>query len=131
MKSMSFICLLLVICLLPLGSGCGSSDGVGCTANIVDGIVVSVVDAVTHAPIAAGAVGTIQDGSFTGTLSPFSFDASGNTIALAGAQERTGTYTVRIEKTGYMPYVMPNVTVTKNVCHVNTVALTAQLQPAP
>ena len=120
-------------CLLPLlalsVSGCGNADAFGCTADVRSGIVVEVYDSQTRAPIATGAVGTLQDGSYTETLMPFGYDIMGNLIGLGGAQERTGTYTVRIEKAGYAPWEMKNVRVTKNACHVNTTGLEADLQP--
>ena len=119
--------LFVLVCLLG-NFGCGGSgSNVGCTASVDNGIVVVVTDAQTHAPIAAGAVGTIQDGTYKETLRPFTLDASGNVISLAGAAERTGTYTVQITKAGYAPFEKQNVVVTRNVCHVNTVTIAAEL----
>ncbi len=40
----------------------------------------------------------------------------------------SGTYTVTILKPGYKPWTAAGVTVTKDVCHVRGVALTAMLQ---
>lgn len=108
--------------------GCGGFSGF-CTADIERGIEVSVYDAQTHAPIASGAVGTIQDGGYTETLTPAGGDLAGNLISIGGAQERPGTYTVNIGKTGYQTWVMQNVRVTKGDCHVNRVTLEADLQP--
>jgi hypothetical protein len=133
MKPFSFVCLFLLVSLISISSGCGSGDspgGVGCSANIVDGIVVHVIDAQTHANIATGATGTIQDGSYTETLRPTQLDGAGNTISLSGAPERTGAYTITIQKAGYQTFVLQNVVVTKNVCHVNTVTVDANLLPA-
>lgn len=134
MKSFSVVSLLVLVCLL-CNCGCGSSTdssgGIGCTANIVDGIVVKVYDARTHVPIAGSAVGKLRDGSYTETLRPFSFDASGTAISLSGAAERAGTYTVRIEKPGYTPFERQNVVVTRGICHVDVTTLTADLQPIP
>lgn len=88
MKSFFVGSLFVLVCLLGnFGCGSSSSSGVGCTASIDNGIVANVTDAQTHAPIAGGAVGTIQDGSYTETLRSFAFDASGNVLSLAGAQE--------------------------------------------
>ena len=123
---------LFVLACLSGNFGCGSSsDGFGCTANIDNGIVVTVTDARTHAPIATGAAGTILDGSYTEMLRPFSMDSSGNVLSLAGAPERAGTYTVRITRVGYLPFEKQNVVVTRNACHVNTVAVMAELQSIP
>lgn len=130
MKPLSLVSFLLLVCLL-FTYGCGSSDGFACSQNIVDGIVVSVVDAQTHASLAADAVVTIQDGSYTETLRPFSFDASGTVLSQAGAAERPGTYTVRVTRAGYTSFEKQNVVVTRNACHVNAVGVTAELQPAP
>ncbi|MCW3053957.1 MAG: hypothetical protein JWN14_3127 [Chthonomonadales bacterium] len=131
MKFNPFACLVLMVGLFVAGCGGGNDNSgpVGCSANIENGITVRVVDAVTNANIATGATGTIQDGSYTETLQPTAFDGAGNVLYMTGAPERTGTYTIRINKTGYAPFVLQNVTVTKNVCHVNVVNVIAPLQP--
>lgn len=129
MKPCCISTLLLLTCLLAL-TGCGSSDGVLCGDHVERGIVVAVYDAQTHAPIAKDAVGTIEDGSYMETLTPAGGDSQGNLISIGGAFERPGTYTVRIEKSGYQTWEKKNVRVTKGVCNVNTVTLEADLQPA-
>ena len=46
---------------------------------------------------------------------------------MALAYERAGTYTVTVHATGYRDWIKPGVTVTKDVCHVIGVLLTARL----
>jgi len=133
MKSCSLACVVVIVGLFFAGCGDGGDHrgGFGCTADIEPGIKVQIFDSVTHANIATGAAGTIQDGAYTETLQPTAFDGAGNILYLTGAPERTGTYTIRVTKTGYMAFVLPNVQVTKNDCHVNTVTVIAPMQPLP
>ncbi len=97
-----------------------------CTALFAYGITVTVVDSVTGAPAASGAVLVARDGAYTDSVpTPGSWP---NTSSVAGAGERAGTYTVTILKPGYKPWTQTGVTVTKDECHVRGVALTAKLQ---
>lgn len=98
---------------------------------------VTVRDAVTNEPIAEGAVGTLKDGSFSETLQIVGWIGGATTedamipVALGGAYERRGVYTVRVEKTGYATWEARNVRVEKGPCHVNTRRLEARLQRLP
>jgi hypothetical protein len=119
-------------------SGCGATDeGFGCAAVALPAIEVTVVDAQTGAYAAKGAVGTVQDGSFTaplqviGWLGPPVPGGAQIPTTLGGPYERAGTYTVRVEKPGYATWERSSVRVTKGPCNVNTVRLQADLQPLP
>ena len=108
------------------------AEGVLCTANIAAGIEVEVVDARSGAYVARGARGTVRDGAFVGVMAPArgrGIPPADTLVSLQGAFERAGTYTVTIERDGYQPWQRPGVVVTRNVCHVNTVLLVAQLVP--
>ena len=136
MKTYSLSARLIAVCLLALVmflTGCGGGGGPGsylCTADVEPGIVVTVVDAQTRAPIAQGATGTILKDKYSDTMRPFESDANGTLLSLAGAYETPGVFTVRIEKTGYQAWEQTNVRVTNGPCHVKGVQLEADLQPA-
>jgi hypothetical protein len=79
----------------------------------------------TEGPLAAGARGSVRDGTFLDSLRPFT------SVSLQGAGERPGTYTVTIVHPGYADWLLADVRVHRDVCHVVTVNLQARLQPAP
>ena len=122
-----------VACLLTmLAGGCTYSGGGPCTGDVEPGVVVAVYAAQTRAPLASMATVTIQDGSYMETLKPFGFAGTGTAVtevAVSGAYERPGTYTVNVTAPGYAPYVVNNVPVTKGVCHIKGVSLAAYLSP--
>ncbi len=128
-----FFSRLIAACLLILSAlsvgGCGSSNAFTCGDVVLPGIVVTVVDAQTHASIADGAVATAQSGTVVETLRPHATDAQGKVLSFQGAFDG-GVFTVRVTKTGYQPYEMKNVRVVREVCGVRTVSLEADLQPA-
>jgi len=110
-----------------LGASCSSfteNDRV-CTAEFRYGLTVTVLDSATGAVDFSGARGTIQDGDYTDSLTAVG-DAA-NIRALVGAGERQGTYTVRVTKPGYEPWVKHNVQVTHDGCHVRGVPLDARM----
>jgi hypothetical protein len=132
------VCLLALMAVSPFLAGCGSMNaGYGCAGVLLPGIEVTVVDARTGAYAAEGAVGAIDDGAYSETLRVWGHIASPSVpvqlvaTTLAGADERPGTYAIRIEKPGYSPWERSGVRVTKGLCNVNTVRLRAELQPLP
>jgi hypothetical protein len=110
---------------LIVGTSCGTSDPIVCTAQFVPGIVVEVLDSATRASLVQDARGAAQDGAFIDSLRPL----SPTTFQAAG--ERPGTYTVTVVHPGYIDWVRPDVQVRLGVCHVQTVTLQALLQPIP
>lgn len=128
--------LTILVSIALFTSGCGGVS-FGCSASVEPGIVVAVFDSETKAPAADGAVATIRDGDFTQTLRGYSRRNSdtpgepGELLSFSGADERSGTYTVRVEKAGYTPWEVKNVHVRKGDCHVETVRLEAYLTPVP
>jgi hypothetical protein len=103
-------------------SGCEMG---ACTLSVEPGVLVEIRDAVEGTPIAATASGSISEGSFQDSLRLYD-----GTLTRAGADEREGTYTVRVLHTGYVPWERTGVRVRDTGCHVDTVTLEADLQPA-
>lgn len=101
-------------------AGCGIFTGpVACTDEYVPGITVDVRDSQSGAQITDGVRVIARDGAFADTA---------ENSHLAVAFERAGTYTVTVEKDGYQTWSRSGVRVSRDECHVRTVALTAQLQ---
>lgn len=121
--------------------GCGAAETVSapadeldllCTGVIQAGIVVEVVDARTGAPAARGAVGAVRDGAFIDSLRPAvtrGTPPADTLLSLQGAFERPGSYEVTIAREGFRPWSQSGVVVSRGVCHVNTVTVTARLTP--
>ncbi len=112
-------------------AGCDILDPPVCTTEIVPGIVVTVLEAGTGVPLANEATGTVREGGFVGPLLPHERTGSdpATTVSLRGADERPGTYEVRVERDGYLPWFQTGVRVTQGRCHVQTVRLRADLTP--
>ena len=114
-------------------AGCGSP--VGCGAGVYPAVHVFVRDAMTGAPAAEGAAGTIRDGEYVEALRvhatdyPQGPDMPGRPLSLAAGIGRPGTYTVSIEKDGYQPWEVSGIRARNGPCGVETVVLTAHLQP--
>jgi hypothetical protein len=105
-------------------AGCNVLVPTDCTLEARPYLVVDVRDAWTGAPAALGATGTIQEGSFTDRL-----HANNELVMQAAEVERPGTYNVRIQKAGYLDWTAQSVRVNEGRCHVETVRLSAHLQP--
>ncbi len=101
----------------------GNDDEVYCTAELRYGVVVEVRDAVTDAPL-LGARGAVHEGTYVDSLRPLGASNLGH-----AAGERSGTYSVNVERSGYAPWGVGNVVVSRDRCHVQTVRLVARLQP--
>lgn len=127
---MNRIALLACRVLLPATlSGCDILDPGVCTTDVQPAIIVEVRDAATQAPAAAGATGTVRDGSFNDELRPF--DVGEGALRLHGAYERPGRYTVTIDKAGYQQWQQEHVRVRDARCHVQTATLQAHLVRVP
>jgi hypothetical protein len=107
--------------------GCGSDNSPtgGCLAPMSLSVVVSVRDSISGQPTADGAIGTLVAAGVDDTL--FHSDA----LTLIGG-DRTGTFTVTIDRPGYLTWIASNVRVTEHgPCgNVIPVELSAKLQPA-
>jgi hypothetical protein len=92
--------------------------------------MVFVKDSLTNAGIASGASLVVREGFFKDSVAFPSGRPDLNDLNLWAVGERAGIYQVTVSKPGYATWVQSNVRVTKGVCHVITVTLTARLQPA-
>lgn len=108
-------------------AGCGddSTGPIVCTEEFRYGITIEVRDGGTGAPAAVGAEGTLTEGAYVEALMVFGDDT------MLGAGERAGTYDVLITKPGFEDWTASRVTVTADECHVQTVALQANLVRVP
>jgi hypothetical protein len=108
-------------------AGCNLITGPTCSLEARPALTVDVRDSTTNAPAGRGARIIARDGAFADTVLVPTDDAELFPYPLA--HERAGTYTVTVERDGYRPWSRSGVRVTKDECHVRTVALTARLQP--
>lgn len=121
---------------LSLGASVGLAACVDNLAICVDSgseaaIVVQVSDAITGAPLGAGARGVISDGSYVDSLRPQNPDASGRAPALVAGAGRPGTYDVTVFHTGYQSWQATDVVVGTNGCGLAGRILHANLEPRP
>jgi len=123
----------LLLCVFACCIGCGPdnpNEGAPlCTASLEPAIRIEVRDANTTDPISCGAQAVIEQGTFQETVENPSGPGCFDGVMLVGAYERSGVYKVTVTKPGYNPWSVENITVTSNICHVNTVTLQATLQP--
>ncbi len=132
----SAIGLSLGLTLAACGSVNGSQDDAGrnvaCTADFRYGLNVSVLDGITGAPVPRPMLIIATDGAYADT-SQFAREARAipdmQSWPLVG--ERAGRYTVVVRASGYVDWTQSNVVITKDVCHVIPVALTARLFRRP
>jgi hypothetical protein len=95
---------------------------INCTDELRAGIVVTVRDSATSAPVFGARVVARN-----ATLADTSRAQPDGVYPLV--HEKAGAYTVTVEQAGYRPWTRTNVRVTSDACHVKTVSLTALLQP--
>jgi hypothetical protein len=123
MKPLPLLGLLLVL------AGCDVFNPTICTLEARYSIAVFVHDSTTNAPVETGSLMVVAtSGSFSDTVR---FDLQPNypDRAWGLAEEHAGRYTVEVFVTGYHPWVMNNVRVDEDECHVETRTLTALMRP--
>jgi len=119
-----------LICTATVGwisSSCRSDsrDPIGyCAAARPLAVIVTVRDSISGQAAADGAIGTLVNASVDDTLS------HADSLTLLGG-DQLGTYTVTIDKPGYLTWIASNVHVTEvGVCgSVVPVQISAKLQP--
>ena len=98
-------------------------DSYMCDTGIFPASQVEIRDSVTNAPAAAGAIVIATSGSFTDSMSV------PHDLIVGLAQERAGTYTVRVRKAGYRLWSRSGIEVRGGECGVTTANVLARLQP--
>jgi hypothetical protein len=120
----SLVCL---AALAGIASSCGAADQgpiAGCAAVASLSVVVMVRDSVSGAAAADGAIGTLVGSGVNDTLRHI------DSLTLDGG-DQLGTFTVKIDRSGYLTWTAPDVHVTqRGICgNVVPVQLNARLQP--
>jgi hypothetical protein len=124
---MSYVARLAAAGTICLTLGCDALKiGTVCTTEARPGLFVTVLDSVTKSPITGASV-TARSGTTSDVVPDFESARSSYYLAY----EKAGTYSVTVEKAGYLTWSRTNVRVTSHECHVKTVALTALLQAQP
>jgi hypothetical protein len=100
----------------------------GCTLELRWGISAEVRDAATGGLLTSLPRGVARDGIYEDSLHA---PGGPSTAVLVGAEERPGTYEVRIEAHGYAAWDTAGVEVGHDGCHVETASFTARLATAP
>lgn len=107
-----------------VSSGCdGVTDGTACTLEARAGVTVDIRDSISNADVSSGARIIAKDGVYADTV-----NSGGAGFPVGLAYERSGTYTVTVEKNGYRTWSQGGVVVTKDQCHVQGVSLVARMQ---
>jgi hypothetical protein len=115
MKTFAIAGLLLLL-------GCGGDD-ICITQPDPQAVQVIVVSREDGAAVIDGLRGTLQDGAYLEEMSVW----EGN--KLGGAWGRAGIYDVRVEASGFEPWVKEDVRARRDECHLITVRLTAEMTP--
>ena len=126
----------ILILAAALALACGSAEeepppaapapDVACTLEARPAVTVQPVDRRTGQPVDGGTVLIVRDGLYADTAA-VAMGAPPAPISLSAAYERPGTYTVIVRHPEYREWQHTAV-VTKDVCHVQTVRLVAELQ---
>ena len=102
-----------------------------CDLVALSALMVGVQDSVSGAGIAAGSTIVVKDGAFVDSLvvAPNRTDLNNAQVHPANVFERAGTYDITVRRSGYATWTRSGVSVTRGRCHVQTVSVTARLQP--
>lgn len=120
------------LCVVLLAACDGqSSTGLVCAPTLGEAVSLVAVDRRTGTPLpAAGSRGAVTEGSYIDSLRPALLEGAAG-INLYGGGDRAGVYVVTLEHPGYVSWERTGVVVTRGRCGVSTVALRAELEPAP
>ena len=123
-RAATFVCIAALGCIVS-SCGSGSTPTGFCAAPRSLSVIITVRDSVSGAAAAEGAIGTLVGASVDDTL------LQADSLTLLGG-DRTGTFTARIDRPGYLTWTESDVRVTEVApCgNVIPVQLSAKLQPA-
>ncbi|AXT40088.1 hypothetical protein D1814_16085 [Alteromonas sp. BL110] len=101
---------------------------VACTATVEDGLLLSVTDQTTQMPIACGVTATAMEEAYSETVMVDDTDCADDGL-IAMLDERSGFYTLTVQKQGYQDYQVDNLGIGKDLCHVLTREFNVELVP--
>ena len=105
-------------------------EPVWCTTDVRPGLIVEVRDSADGALAIEDVHATAQEGTYVDTLLVRTWDIrTGKGRSRSGVHERAGTYTVTVRKPGYREWVLSDVRLTRDECHVITRQLQVRLYP--
>ncbi len=105
-----------------------ATEPVYCTTEARPAIALTVVDSLTNQPaLFQNLWATARDGTYRDSVAVNLGDVQKGNVTVWLADERAGVYTVSAKADGYQLWSKSGVTVTRDVCHVTTVSLTARL----
>lgn len=115
--------------LIPEMSYTRQSDNrqLACTSEAVFGINISVLNASSRQFIGCDASVIIKDGSYYKKIDNLAGPNCSESFVFSGAQERTGTYDIIVQKQGFDDWYQDGLVVTANSCHVNSISIDAFL----
>lgn len=99
-----------------------------CTAEFVPGLEVAVERADTGEPV-AGALVVAWDGGYADSARTELAPGDSASAEARLAHERAAEYDVTVTKQGFESWIRNDVQVDETSCHVETVSLTARLEP--
>lgn len=122
------VAVLVAALLAACGKTTTDPGGVVCTTLAAAGLNITVVDSLTGQPSAfAGLWARAKDGVYTDSSAMTFVEQPAGAVRMALAYEHPGTFAVTVHSAGYQDWIKSGVTVTKDVCHVIGVQLTARL----
>jgi hypothetical protein len=120
----------LAVCAAGCRAVFGGGDDV-CLTYAAPAITVEILDSASRTPVVgAGTLVIAREGAYADSVRTGPGDPA-TTPRPALAHERAGTYEVTVERDGFRPWRRAGVRVTRDECHVRTVALIALLQRLP
>ena len=94
-----------------------------CNLNFVYGLTVVVTDSVSGTPLVGLETRVeIRDGAYVDTLEQMT------PTEYLGAGERAGTYSVKVQRSGYRVWLSNGIRVREDECHVIPVQVNARIQ---
>lgn len=112
--------------LILILTGCNVFGPQSCTTLAPPAVSVSVDHAESGAPLDDALIVAV-DGSYADSVRSVTVSEESAWVGLASG--RPGTYTIHVEKSGFLAWIREDVTATDSGCHVNTVRLHAELVP--
>ncbi len=118
---------LLLLAAIP--AGCDIVAPRVCTTNAVPALSVYVRDSASGASVVLGATVIARSGTYMDSVTVDSIGRPPADFPVALASEHPGYFDVTVRQAGYRDWLRRNVRVSADDCHVQTVTLTALLQP--